>query len=163
MQEYRFSVGATKSPLNTPQMAKNARVAFYEQVEYACEQPRQCHIFDDKLITSRSMYGHFPYKGLTRGHIRDQRIQQNVKCRFYKKHTILHDECSCMDTVFCQDRPARIQHSAWIFISLSARKGCERFCPDVCLFLDARIDLPGYFQDTIHHPVHWWNALLGSS
>ena len=35
----------------------------------------------------------------------------------------------------------------------SARIGWESVCHDRVFRQDARIDLPGYFQDTFHHPV----------
>ena len=106
------------------------------------------------------MYGHFPHDGLTRGRIRDRIIKKNMECQFHieqklqsRRKCIPANISGCLDTIFCQDRPAWIERSAWILISWSARKGCESVCPDRCFCLDARIDLPGYCQDTIHHPV----------
>ena len=110
------------------------------------------------------MYGHFPHDGLTRGRIRDRIIKKNMECRFHieqklqsRRKCIPANISGCLDTIFCQDRPAWIERSAWILISWSARKGCESVCPDRCFCLDARIDLPGYCQDTIHHPVYLCN------
>ena len=116
--------------------------------------------FCEKLITRGSMYGHLPYDGLTRGRIRDRIVKKNMECQFHieqklqsRRKCIPANISRCLDTIFCQDRPAWIERSAWILISWSARKGCESVCPDRCFCLDARIDLPGYCQDTIHHPV----------
>jgi hypothetical protein len=80
-----------------------------------------------------------------------------MKCYFFIKSqsrikSVAANVSGCLDIVFCQDRPAQIERSAWIHISWSASKGCERFCPDVFFGLDAQMDLPGYCQDTIRHP-----------
>ena len=106
------------------------------------------------------MYGHFPHDGLTRGRIRDRIIKKNMECQFHieqklqsRRKCIPANISGCLDTIFCQDRPAWIERSAWILISWSARKGCESVCPDRCFCLDARIDLPGYCQDTIHQLI----------
>ena len=120
----------------------------------------------EKLITRGSMYGHFLHDGLTRGRIRHRIIKKDMECRFHIEQKLQsHRKCipanisGCLDTIFCQDRPAWIERSAWILISWSARKGCESVCPDRCFCLDARIDLPGYCQDTIHHPGFFSTSL----
>ena len=107
------------------------------------------------------MYGHFPHDGLTRGRRRDRIIKKQMECRFHieqklqsRRKCIPANISGCLDTICCQDRPAWIERSAWILISWSARNGCESVCPDRYFCLDARIDLPGYCQDTIHHPAY---------
>jgi hypothetical protein len=62
---------------------------------------------------------------------------------------IYNKKRSCVKSIH-----AWIQSSARIdLISWSARKDCEWFCPDMLFCLDARMALPGYLKDTIHHQV----------
>ena len=72
--------------MNRAHTAQNEKVIFREKVEYALYKTCQSHIFDEKLITRGSMYGHFPHDGLARGRIRDRFFQKHMICSFRKKH-----------------------------------------------------------------------------